>query len=117
MHLIRVAERLGASSRRPRHPLPVLMAGVNPGPVPVHRALQALRRHNSRLFMITGTCEIIDELRHVIDHTAPVVAHNGHVNDLVQKNSTSCNRGSSAVSSQLRTNMQDLHSKRRSPCQ
>ena len=36
-----VAERLGASSRRPRHPFPALMAGVNPGPVPVHRALQA----------------------------------------------------------------------------
>ena len=39
MQLLRVAERLGASSRRPRHPFPALMAGVNPGPVPVHRAL------------------------------------------------------------------------------
>ena len=28
MQLIRVAERLGASSRRPRHPFPALMAGV-----------------------------------------------------------------------------------------
>ena len=27
MHLIRVAEHLGASSRRPRHPFPALMAG------------------------------------------------------------------------------------------
>ena len=34
-----VAEHLGASSRRPRQPFPTLMAGVNPGPVPVHRAL------------------------------------------------------------------------------
>ena len=32
MHLIRVAERLGASSRRPRHPFPALMAGVKPWP-------------------------------------------------------------------------------------
>ena len=35
--------------------------------------------------MITGTSKTIDELRHVIDHTAPVVPHNGHVNDLVQR--------------------------------
>ena len=34
-----VAERLGASSRSPRHPFSALMAEVNPGPVPVHRAL------------------------------------------------------------------------------
>ena len=27
MQLIRVAEHLGASSRRPRHPFPALMAG------------------------------------------------------------------------------------------
>ena len=40
MHLIRVAERLGASSRRPRHPFPAQMAGVNPGRVPVHTALK-----------------------------------------------------------------------------
>ena len=40
-HLIQVAVRLGASSRRPRHPFSALMAGVNPGPVPVHRAPQA----------------------------------------------------------------------------
>ena len=40
MQLIRVAERLGASSWRPRHPFPALMAGVNPGRVPVDTALQ-----------------------------------------------------------------------------
>ena len=40
MHLIQVAERLGASSRRPRHPFPALMAGVNPGRVPVYTALK-----------------------------------------------------------------------------
>ena len=39
MHRIRVAEHLGASSRQPRHPFSALMAGVRPGPVPVHRAL------------------------------------------------------------------------------
>ena len=27
LHLIRVAEHLGSSSRRPRHPFPALMAG------------------------------------------------------------------------------------------
>ena len=43
MHLIWVSERLGASSRRPRHPFTALMAGVNPGRVPVHRALPATR--------------------------------------------------------------------------
>ena len=32
MHLIWVAEHLGASSRRPRHPFPALMAGGNPWP-------------------------------------------------------------------------------------
>ena len=40
MQLIRVAEHLGASSRRPRHPFPALMAGVNPGRVPVNTALK-----------------------------------------------------------------------------
>ena len=40
MQLIWVTERLGASSRRPlATPFSALMAGVNPGPVPVHRAL------------------------------------------------------------------------------
>ena len=38
--LIRVAERLGASSRRPRQPFPALMAGVSPGRAPVHTALK-----------------------------------------------------------------------------
>ena len=33
--------------------------------------------HN-HLCKITGTSITVDELRHVIDHTAPVVAHNGH---------------------------------------
>ena len=35
-----VAEHLGASSRRPRHPFPALMAGVTPGRVPVYTALK-----------------------------------------------------------------------------
>ena len=34
-----VAEHLGASSRRPRHPFPALMAGDTPGRVPVYTAL------------------------------------------------------------------------------
>ena len=36
-----VAEHLGASSRRPRHPFSALMAGDNPGRVPVYTALPA----------------------------------------------------------------------------
>ena len=39
MQLIRVAERLGASSWRPHHPVPTLMAFVNPGRVPLYTAL------------------------------------------------------------------------------
>ena len=35
-----VAEHLGASSRRPRHPFPALMAGETPGRVPVYTALK-----------------------------------------------------------------------------
>ena len=42
MQLIRVAEHLGASSRRPRHPFSALMAGVNPGRVPVYTAQKSL---------------------------------------------------------------------------
>ena len=36
-----VAEHLGASSRRPRHPFPALMAGETPGRVPVYTALKS----------------------------------------------------------------------------
>ena len=41
MHVIRVAEHLGASSRRPRHPFPALMAGEPPGRVPVYTVLKS----------------------------------------------------------------------------
>ena len=40
MHLIWVVERLGANSRRPRHPFPALMAGETPGRAPVYTALK-----------------------------------------------------------------------------
>ena len=40
MQLIRVAEHLGASSRRPRHPFPALMAGFSPGRVQGYTALK-----------------------------------------------------------------------------
>ena len=40
VQLIWVVEHLGASSLCPRHPFPALMAGVNPGRVPVHTALK-----------------------------------------------------------------------------
>ena len=45
MHLIRVAEHLGASSRRPRHPFTALMAGVTHGRVPVYTALKMPSHH------------------------------------------------------------------------
>ena len=37
-----VAEHLGASSRRPRHPFPALIAGGTPGRVPVYTAQKSL---------------------------------------------------------------------------
>ena len=43
-----VAEHLRASSRRPRHPFPALMAGVNYGRVPVYTALPAHHEQASR---------------------------------------------------------------------
>ena len=44
-----VAERLGASSRRPHHPFPAQMAGVNPGHVPVYTALKKLTHSHDEL--------------------------------------------------------------------
>ena len=40
-----VAEHLGASSRRPRHPFPALMTGVTPGRVPVYTAQKKPSHH------------------------------------------------------------------------
>ena len=48
-----VAEHLGASSRRPRHPFSALMAEGNPGRVPVYTALPA---HHEQAETIPGTC-------------------------------------------------------------
>ena len=45
----------------------------------------------------TATSPTVDELHHVIDNTAPVVAHNGYATTV--HNSTNCNCGSSTVSS------------------
>ena len=47
----------GRNSQRPRHPFPALMAGVNPGPVPVHRALPstASKRHAVSVTTALGT--------------------------------------------------------------
>ena len=52
-----MAEHLGASSRRPRHPFPALMAAVNPGPVHRHRALPstASERHAVSVTTALGT--------------------------------------------------------------
>ena len=49
MQLIRVAEHLGASSRRPHHPFPALMAGETPGRVPVYTALKTHPVHELQL--------------------------------------------------------------------
>ena len=48
MQLIRVAEHLGASSRRPRHPFPALMAGETHGRVPVYTAQKRPSRHTMK---------------------------------------------------------------------
>ena len=42
-----VAEHLGASSRRPRHPFSALMAGETPGRVPVYTALKRSASNSS----------------------------------------------------------------------
>ena len=43
-----VAEHLGASSRRPRHPFSALMAGETPGRVPVYTALKNPSRQTTK---------------------------------------------------------------------
>ena len=66
MHLIWVAERLGASSRRPRHPFPALMAGVSPGRVPVYTALKRhLEQASRNLFdlPIRNVDHLVNELQ------------------------------------------------------
>ena len=75
MHLIRVAERLGA--RLPASPPPLLRPDGGGSTLALCLCTgpcKHIRRHNSRLCMITGTSKTIDERRHVIDHTALVVA-------------------------------------------
>ena len=60
LHLIRVAEHPGTSSRRPRHPFPALMAGVSPGRVFVHTALKSHRPNFTELQLWN-----LDRLLHV----------------------------------------------------
>ena len=97
-----------SDSRRPRHPFSALMAGVNPGPVPVHRAPQAhlqppkmhLRHpieqaehlHDFHDLWHDATISSTpreQQLRDIavfctLNHWASVVAHNRRVNDHVQ---------------------------------
>ena len=57
VHLIRVAEHLGASSRRPRHPFPALMAGGQPWPCACAHGPKNSSRHamNSTIGSETST--------------------------------------------------------------
>ena len=77
-----VAEHLGASSRRPRHPFPALMAGVNPGRVPVYTALPA----NPESSTGTLTTRRVMQLRNLyglpdrLDHEKRTLRHDGEVN-------------------------------------
>ena len=64
-----VAERLGASSRRPRHPFPALMAGVSPGRVPVHTALKNHQNNFTELQLWN-----LDRLLHVCTRGLPRAA-------------------------------------------
>ena len=59
MHLIRVAEHLGASSRRPRHPFPALMAG-EPWPCTCVHGPKKASHHN-----MSCNCEEIRSVLHV----------------------------------------------------
>ena len=51
-----VAEHLGASSRRPRHPFPALMAGVTHGRAPVYTALQPHHKTTTTTPTMSSNC-------------------------------------------------------------
>ena len=106
-----VAERLGASSRRPRPD-----GGGQPGPVPVHRALQAHPPSNSPLSMSTGrpqpsmNCTKSSTTRHLSLHKTsmqePVLS------------STSCATVGARLSLHVCTReLQDLHKRSGPPYQ
>ena len=63
--------------------------------------------HN-RLCMITGKSITVDELHHVIDHTAPVVAQQRAVNDLVQGRKRSATVGARLSPHRLHSDLLDL---------
>ena len=60
-----VAEHLGASSRRPRHPFPALMAGETPGRVPVYTALENKPVDESQLRSLHSVLHCLDHPRHL----------------------------------------------------
>ena len=108
MHLIQVAGHLGVRLPATPLPLPRPNGGVNPGPVPVHRALQAhlqppeihLRHpieqaehlhdfhdlwHDAPISSTPREQQLRDiAVFCTLNHWASVVAHNRRVNDQVQ---------------------------------
>ena len=69
-----VVEHMGASSRRPRHPFPALMAGETPGRVPVYTALKTHPIIPRR----AENCNC-GEPQFLHNWTPWPVTHNGHV--------------------------------------
>ena len=114
-----MAEHLGASSRRPRHPFPALMAGVSPWPCAcAHGPKKSTRRRAchqpvQETMPTGGTPQFL----HCLDQPRHLSLHNNrHVNDSVQHRS--CNCGISTVSSQTAPrSLPDLHNQHQPPCQ
>ena len=75
--------------------LPRPNGGVNPGPVPVHRALNVQPTSPLPSQHEHKTSTTVDELRQVINHTAPVVAYNGHATTSPELNEAAVARLSS----------------------
>ena len=91
MQLIRVAEHLGASSRRPRHPFPALMAGE---PLAVYlctrpyQHTQPTNRYVEHLVNELQLEKLYGQLNS-LDHEKPTLRHD--------KDNTNCNCGSTNV--------------------
>ena len=114
-----VASHLGASSRCPRHPFPALMAGDNPGRVPVYTALKKSTRQRACHQPVQETMPTAElpQILHCLDQQRHLSLHNNrHVNDSVQHRS--CNCGITTVSSQTAPrNLPDMHNQHQPLCQ
>ena len=69
MQLIRVAEHLGASSRRPRHPFPALMAG-EPPPLAVYLCTRPKKATRQRASACPEQCQLRDPTETALSWTS-----------------------------------------------